>query len=118
MGHEAGDAANCMLGCVSKAAHSWWHLRPAGVCEQQIPEGKAMKIISWMRCLGLAVTALVLPAITSAQQTIKCESNDGHRKYCYDVYQQDRVSMQQQISGSPCELGRSWGGDSRGLWVD
>jgi hypothetical protein len=26
--------------------------------------------------------------------------------------------MQEQISGSPCEQGRTWGVDSRGLWVD
>lgn len=77
-----------------------------------------MKVASLVRYLGLAVAVLVLPSIASAQQTVKCESNDGHRKYCYDIYQQERVSMQQQISGSVCELGKSWGVDSRGLWVD
>ena len=50
--------------------------------------------------------------------TIKCESNDGGRKYCGQVDSRSQVTMQQQISGSPCEQGRSWGVDRRGLWVD
>jgi hypothetical protein len=50
--------------------------------------------------------------------TIKCESNDGNRKYCGQVDPRSQVTIQQQISGSPCEQGRSWGVDSRGLWVD
>ena len=50
--------------------------------------------------------------------TIKCESNDGNRHYCGDVDPRSQVTIQQQISGSPCEQGRSWGVDNRGLWVD
>lgn len=50
--------------------------------------------------------------------TIKCESNDGGRKYCGQVDPRSQVTIQQQISGSPCEQGRSWGVDNRGLWVD
>src|SRR5262252_3692613 len=71
-----------------------------------------------LRFLGLALAMFVMPALASAQNTVKCESNDGRRNYCFDVYQQERVAMQQQISGSVCEQGRSWGVDSRGLWVD
>lgn len=77
-----------------------------------------MKANSLLRCLGLAIAVFVLPTIASAQRTVKCESNDGRRNYCLDVDQQDRVTMQQQISGSPCEVGRTWGVDRRGLWVD
>ncbi len=77
-----------------------------------------MKAKSLLRCLGLAIAMFVLPAIASAQRTVKCESNDGRRNYCFDVYQQERVTLQEQISGSPCEAGRTWGVDSRGLWVD
>jgi hypothetical protein len=50
--------------------------------------------------------------------TIKCESNDGNRKYCGQVDPRSQVTIQEQISGSPCEQGRSWGVDNRGLWVD
>ena len=67
--------------------------------------------------LSLAFALLALPAMVSAQQTIKCESNDGHRKYCGNV-DPNRVVMQQQISGSPCDRDRTWGVDRQGLWVD
>jgi len=77
-----------------------------------------MKTRSMLRFLGVAIAMFAIPAMASAQKTVKCESNDGRRNYCYDVYQQERVSIQQQISGSPCEAGRTWGVDSRGLWVD
>jgi hypothetical protein len=50
--------------------------------------------------------------------SIKCESNDGSRKYCGKIDSRSQVAIQQQISGSPCEQGRSWGVDNRGLWVD
>jgi Protein of unknown function (DUF3011)/Peptidase inhibitor family I36 len=52
------------------------------------------------------------------QDSIKCESNDGRRNYCGKVDRHDRVTLEQQISGSPCVQGRSWGIDRRGLWVD
>jgi hypothetical protein len=52
------------------------------------------------------------------QNSIKCESNDGGRNYCGNVNHHDRVNLEQQISGSPCVQGRSWGVDNRGLWVD
>jgi hypothetical protein len=48
--------------------------------------------------------------------TVKCESNDGNRKYCGRI--DGQVALQHQISGSPCEQGRGWGVDNRGLWVD
>jgi hypothetical protein len=52
------------------------------------------------------------------QQTeVKCESNDGHRRYC-DVSENSQVTLLRQISGSPCDEGRGWGVDQRGLWVD
>ncbi|HET9804922.1 MAG TPA: DUF3011 domain-containing protein [Candidatus Acidoferrum sp.] len=77
-----------------------------------------MRAKAIVRLLATAVAMAAIPTMIHAQQTVKCESNDGKRKYCYEVYQQDQVSMQQQISGSPCEAGRTWGVDGRGLWVD
>ena len=50
-------------------------------------------------------------------QTVKCESNNGSRNYC-GSFSSNQVSLQQQISGSPCDRGRTWGVDNRGLWVD
>jgi hypothetical protein len=66
---------------------------------------------------GFLLVALALPSSTAAQQVIKCESNDGHRQYC-GIVDPDAVNLQRQISGSPCELDRTWGVDRQGLWVD
>ena len=50
--------------------------------------------------------------------SIKCESNNGGRNYCGSVGRRNQVSLQRQISGSPCVQGESWGVDREGLWVD
>lgn len=49
--------------------------------------------------------------------TITCSSDDGGRHYC-DADTRGGVQMVQQRSGSPCEQGRTWGYDRRGIWVD
>jgi len=49
--------------------------------------------------------------------TITCSSDDGGRHYC-SVDTRGGVRMVQQRSGSPCEQGRTWGYDRRGIWVD
>ncbi|HSS96860.1 MAG TPA: DUF3011 domain-containing protein, partial [Terriglobales bacterium] len=49
--------------------------------------------------------------------SLKCESNDGGRKYC-GSYRYNQVQMDRQISGSPCIQNQTWGVDDRGLWVD
>lgn len=46
---------------------------------------------------------------------IRCESRDGRTERC-ETYGGD-VQLVRQISGSPCIRGRSWGTDSRGVWV-
>jgi DUF3011 family protein/peptidase inhibitor family I36 len=76
-----------------------------------------MKISAAFRYFGLPLAVLLLPAIGFAQQTFKCEANNDNRKYC-GTYRPDEVRMQQQISGSPCIEGQSWGVDRQGLWVE
>src|SRR5258705_6921973 len=49
--------------------------------------------------------------------TISCSSDDGNRHYC-PVNEQGQVQLVRQRSDSPCEQGRSWGWDDRGIWVD
>lgn len=48
-------------------------------------------------------------------QVFRCESDSGRTRYC----QVDgrRVTLQRQLSSSPCIEGRSWGTDRRGVWV-
>ena len=78
-----------------------------------------MKLSVFLRYSALPLLLLCIPAITSAQQTIRCESNDGGRKYCEaGTNNPDQISMQRQISGSSCVAGSTWGVDRRGLWVD
>jgi hypothetical protein len=48
---------------------------------------------------------------------IRCSSDDGGRNFC-EVDTDRGVRLVRQISGSPCEQGRTWGYDRRGIWVD
>jgi hypothetical protein len=48
---------------------------------------------------------------------ITCSSNDGRRNWC-SVRPGADVRLSRQISGSPCDRGRTWGVDQRGIWVD
>ncbi len=50
-------------------------------------------------------------------QTITCNSNDERRHSCA-ADTRGGVQLQSQQSGSPCTQGRSWGYDSRRIWVD
>lgn len=52
-----------------------------------------------------------------SNDSVTCESNNGSRKYCGNVNTR-QVSLQRQLSGSPCVQGQSWGVDNQGLWVD
>jgi len=76
-----------------------------------------MKISAALRYVGLPLVMLVLPAIGFAQQTFKCEANNQNRKYC-GTYRPGEIRLQQQISGSPCIEGQTWGVDREGLWVE
>jgi hypothetical protein len=65
--------------------------------------------------LFMLITVSALQA--QDNNSIKCESNDGGRKYC-GTYNNNRVQLDRQISGSACIENQTWGVDSRGLWVD
>jgi hypothetical protein len=76
-----------------------------------------MRFTSYLRFLGVAVAFLILPALAAAQDSVKCESNDGNRQYCGNYYN-DQVRFDRQISESSCTEGQTWGVDRDGLWVD
>ena len=69
------------------------------------------------RIFGALAFLLFFPSLLAAQNSVKCESNDGRRQYC-GSYNYDQVRFDRQISNSPCVQGRTWGVDRRGLWVD
>src|SRR5882757_1949466 len=76
-----------------------------------------MRFTSYLRFLGIAFAFLILPALAAAQDSLKCESNDGNRQYC-GRYNPDQVRFDRQISESSCVEGQTWGVDRDGLWVD
>jgi hypothetical protein len=67
--------------------------------------------------VAIAMAAVSIPA--SAQSSIRCDSPNYQYRYCaapqYGAVQ--RVEIQRQMSAAPCVEGRSWGWDSRGVWV-
>ena len=76
-----------------------------------------MKFATAVRLGSLALFPWVAAGSARAQQSVTCESNNGKRNYC-GSYTSNQVTLQRQIGQSPCERGRSWGVDGRGLWVD
>jgi len=60
---------------------------------------------------------IAVSSIQAQDNSVKCESNDGGRKYC-GTYSYNQVQLDRQISGSACIQNQTWGVDSRGLWVD
>jgi hypothetical protein len=48
---------------------------------------------------------------------IYCASDDGRRTIC-PTDTRGGVRVVRQVSGSPCDFGRTWGYDRRGIWVD
>ncbi len=67
--------------------------------------------------IGLACIFAGLP-LAFASDYITCESRDDRRTYC-DVrdMRDSEIQLDRQLSKSSCSEGRSWGTDSRGIWV-
>jgi hypothetical protein len=71
--------------------------------------------LSALLCLALAVPMPM--AASASERTIRCESRGMGYRYCR-VDTDNRVELIDQYSMSRCREGRSWGYDSRGIWVD
>lgn len=65
----------------------------------------------------LAGGLVAYPDFASAQETIRCESDGEQYKFCPIDYRAD-VRLVRQLSHAPCDQNKSWGYDSRGIWVD
>ena len=68
----------------------------------------------------LLVGVLVIPVAPARadERTIRCESRNYRYNYCR-VDTDNRASLVSQFSPfARCELGRTWGYDNRGVWVD
>jgi len=67
--------------------------------------------------LVVVLVAPVAPA-SADERTIRCESRNYRYNYCR-VDTDNRASLVSQFSPfARCELGRTWGYDNRGVWVD
>lgn len=63
---------------------------------------------------GCAMTTLAVADWGWRRVTV--ESRDGHRNY--RSIPNNGVKLRRKLSSSPCDEGRSWGYDDRGIWVD
>lgn len=50
-----------------------------------------------------------------AQQSIRCESEDGRERHC--AMSLRGAALQRQLSRTPCVQGRNWRWDRSGIWV-
>jgi hypothetical protein len=61
---------------------------------------------------------LAVPAVSYAQNTITCQSNNNRQSYCRIPDPRARVDLVKQLSRAPCIQGQTWGNDNQGIWVD
>jgi hypothetical protein len=68
--------------------------------------------------IALLACGLALDATKPAQadQTVRCESNDGRTQRC-NVDTGGGVRLQRQLSSAGCWEGDTWGYDRRAIWV-
>ncbi|HEX8359431.1 MAG TPA: DUF3011 domain-containing protein [Longimicrobium sp.] len=66
--------------------------------------------------LAIAGLLALSPSRAEAQQTFTCESRGFDATRC-NVDIRGGVRLVRQLSSAPCERGRSWNADSRGIWV-
>ena len=80
------------------------------------PVGHRLSRMLFLFLLVAGFLALA-PATASAQQTLNCSSEDGRRRVC-EVGPNRGIRLIRQRSGSPCELGRTYGIERNRVWVD
>src|SRR5260370_19192626 len=73
-----------------------------------------MRILRMLVVLGVVLCAF---AGAARAQIVRCSSDDGRKQFC-QADTRYGVTMVKQVSGAPCEQGRSWGYNDRGIWVD
>src|SRR6267378_171544 len=73
-----------------------------------------MRILRMLVVLGAVSCAF---AGAARAQIVRCSSDDGRKQFC-QADTRYGVTMVKQVSGAPCQQGRSWGYNDRGIWVD
>src|SRR5258708_32700249 len=73
-----------------------------------------MRILRMLVVLGVVSCAF---AGAARAQIVRWSSDDGRKQFC-QADTRYGVTMVRQVSGAPCQQGRSWGYNDRGIWVD
>ena len=55
---------------------------------------------------------------SSGEQKVKCESRDGRRNECNANLRGYRIADVREISRADCDIGRNFGYDDSGVWVE
>ena len=58
------------------------------------------------------------PSSDNGEQRVKCESRNGRRNECDVDLRGYRIADVREISRADCDIGRNFGYDDRGVWVD
>lgn len=62
-------------------------------------------------------TSATATAGAAADQTVRCESGDGHYRFCRAAFL-GGVVLLRQLSNTPCVEDRTWGWKPQGVWVN
>lgn len=80
--------------------------------------GRGRSPVAFTAVLAAAVLVALPAPPAEAQVRVQCGSRDYRYQHCPVAGPLDGAWLVQQRSGTPCEEGRSWGWDRRGVWVD
>ena len=70
----------------------------------------------WFRAIPLALLGLCAVSPAVAETIVHCSSREFRDNYC-PATTRDGVRLARQVSRAPCDEGRTWGFDRRGIWV-
>lgn len=72
---------------------------------------------AWISILLAALLPLLVGGEARAEREVNCDSAGKKYRYC-PVKTYGSVRIQKRFSDAPCTLGKSWGYDAGGVWVD
>ena len=76
----------------------------------------SLKLRAVFLLLLVAPCMLIIPQISYARDSIRCESYRGSQQFCR-ADTRDGVHLSRQYSRAPCRENDTWGYDRRGVWV-
>lgn len=76
--------------------------------------------VSRLRLLRLAAALLLASGVATeaTADTLRCRSRDYRYAFCSTPFPVRRATVRDRKSDRPCILGRTWGYERNGIWVD